>query len=321
MMLRKILAVVVSVLFVLAAGCDDKKSKEEPAEKPAKEKVAKKPDTPVKPTEPAKPKAPEYSAETAAKLIAEMEKCEYDFNCKAYKPLVSFGNKVSKDLAKLAADTTKSAKAREVAAKALTEIKDPATGMQMFEAAKAEKEFMLRDKLFEAAGATGSDDVFKALTAWYTNKKGKEHQMQTRSGIEMYGKKATTWALEQLPKLKKYQVELADIITDTADKDALKPIQDVLPKVKDTMARHRLASKAIELGDKAQFGVLIKGLKSKDVYDRSDAAGFLAKVVKDVPEDKKAELIKLLEAGKKKDRGGLTARGYDKCLKELKGGK
>jgi len=319
MTIRLLLGIFLSVCLVLSAGCDDKNKAEAPDEKPAKEAAAPaKAPAPAKPAEPAKPEAPVYSAEEAARLMGELEKCEYDFKCDAYEPLVSFGEKVSADLAAFAADSAKPGKARAVAAKALVEIKDPATGNQLFEAARKEKDFLLRTELYKAAAAGGADEIFAALTKAYLSKEGKEHQMQIRAGIRLYKDKALAWAIGELPKTKaKYQVEVADIITDLADKDALEPIQQLIPKVKDTMARHRLASKAIELGDQDKFGVLIKGLKSKSQYDRSDAANFLAKVVKQLPEDKKPEVIKLLKAARKKDRGGLTARGYDKCLKAL----
>jgi hypothetical protein len=316
-----LLAICLSGCLAVWAGCNDKNKAEEPVEKPDTVAAAPKPTEPAKAPEPAKPKAIEYSAETAAKLIGDMEKCEYDFNCKAYKPLVSFGKKVSADLAKFATDAAKPAKARAIAAKALITIKDPAVGKQMLEAARKEKDFMLRDKLYSAAAAGGSDEIFNDLTKLYLSKAGKEHQMQIRAGIRLYQKKALDWAIEKLPKTKKnQQVEVADIIVDLADKDSLKAIQGLIPKVKDIMARHRLASKAIALGDKGKFDILIKGLKSKDQYDRSDAANFLAGVIKQLPADKKAEVIKLLKAAKKKDRGGLTAMGYNKCLKALEGG-
>jgi hypothetical protein len=85
------------------------------------------------------------------------------------------------------------------------------------------------------------------------------------------------------------------------------------------MARHRLAAKAIEFGDKDQFAILMKGLRSKNAYDRSDAAGFLADVAADMPEKLKPKAIKLLKSGKKRDHGGITADAFDKALRKLEG--
>lgn len=321
MTIRFLLGTCLAGCLVLSAGCDDKNKAEAPDEQPvaARDQAPETAKAPVaEPAAPEKPKTPVYSAEAAAKLMGELEKCEYDFNCDAYKPLVSFGKNISADLAAFAADSAKPGKARAVAAKALVEIEDPATGPQLLEAARKENDFMLRNELYKAAAASGSDEVFDALTRAYLSKEGKKHQMQIRAGIRMYQDKALDWAVAKLPKTKKkHQVKLADIITDLADKDALDAVQQLIPKVKVTMARHRLASKAIELGDQDKFSVLIKGLKSKSQYDRSDAANFLAKVVKQLPADKKPQVIKLLKAARKKDRGGLTAVGYDKCLKAL----
>lgn len=311
-------AVLMLLCLALTTGCGKKESEEKKAKEPESSAGPTETARPAEPALPVEKKPLQYSAEAAAKMIAELEKCEYDFSCKPFKPLVSFGKKVSADLVKLASDAAKPKKGRTVAAQALIMIKDPGIGMQMVEAAKQEKDFMLREKLFMAASAGGSDKVFSALSAYYLDDKGKDHKMQVRAGLRMYRKRALDWAVAQLlKKPKKNQVELADIVTDTAGKESLKAIQELLPRVKATMAAHRLASVLMKLGDAKGLDVLVKGLKSKDQYDRSDAANFLANVVKMVPQSRKAELIKLLKAAKAKDRGGLTSLGYARCLKAL----
>jgi hypothetical protein len=120
-----------------------------------------------------------------------------------------------------------------------------------------------------------------------------------------------------MAKAKDDQTYYADLITDSATAADLPTIVELLGVTKDLMARHRLAAKAIALGDAAHFDVFVAGLKSKDVYDRSDAANFLADVADKAPAELKAELIELLQKGKAGDSGGLTAMGYDKALKLL----
>src|SRR5262252_92878 len=84
------------------------------------------PPAPAAAPEPAKPVAPVYAPDKAAELLKQFEGCENDFNCDAYKPLVSFGDKVSMQLAAIATDSTK--KGQKVAIQALGEIKDPRVG-------------------------------------------------------------------------------------------------------------------------------------------------------------------------------------------------
>ena len=58
--------------------------------------------------------------------------------------------------------------------------------------------------------------------------------------------------------------------------------------------------------------------RDQDQYVRSDAANFIADVAELAPAELRDEWIELLEAGQAKDKGGLTAVGYDKSLKKLK---
>jgi HEAT repeat protein len=303
-----------SLLIVVALallGCKGEEKKEAPKPAPVVDKAP--------PPEPAKPAEPVYSPEAAAKLVAAMETCEYDFSCDAYKTLVGFGAKAAPEIAKLACDAAKPAKGRSVAAKALAEIKDPASGKALFDAARAEKDFMLRGDLFDAAGKSGSDEVLAAAGALFLTDEGWEIRVELMKSIAPFGKKAFDWAAAELPKRKdKFTSSLADVLGETATAAELAALQELLGKTKDVMARNLLASKLIELGDLTQFPVLLAGLESKDVYDRSHAAGQVAKVADKVPADLKDKFIKALEAGKAGDSGGMTAMGYDEALKVLK---
>ena len=131
------------------------------------------------------------------------------------------------------------------------------------------------------------------------------------------GRRVADRPKSNLPKAKDNHTGYADLVTDSATAADRPAIALMLGATKDVMARNRLAAKAIELGDQAHFGVFVAGLSSKDVYDRSDSANFLAQVAEHAPADLKPQLIELLTKGKAGDSGGLTAMGYDEALKKL----
>ena len=300
--------------FVLVAGCKGDESKDKTsAPAPATQGA------PVdKPAEPPAPVTPPVKAPDKGALLTQIATCEDDSSCDAYKPLVALGTQVSADLAKLAADATKPAKARQVAAKALSEIKDPATGKTLWDAARVEQDFMVRGDLFQAAGASGSDEVLAAAGAFYLTDAGWEVRTEARKAFKGFGHKAFDWAAGALVKATtKFQTAVADVIMDSAQPSDLARIKELLGQVKDRMTRHRLAQVAVQHGDLTQFAVLLDGLAKGDVYERSDAANMLAPVIKLLPEAAKAKTIDLLKAAKAKDSGGLTASGYDGCLKAL----
>lgn len=310
-MKKTLLIAVLASAFACGKGEEEAPKKTEPATKPA-------PAEPPRPAEPPKPAAPEYSPEASAKLAADLEKCEYDFNCDAYKPLVGFGAKAAPDLAKIAADASKPAKGRAVAAKALAEIKDPSVGMQLFEAAKAEKDFMLRGDLFEAAGKSGNEEVLKAAGAYLLTEEGWDNRTEANDAIVPFGKKAFDWAAAELAKRKdKFAVALADVMMETAQAGDEATLKDLAAKTKDKMAANRLASKSVELGDAGQISILVTNLEKGDEYERSDAGNMLARIADKIPADQKAKIIELAKAAKEKDKGGLTSRGYDTLLKKL----
>ncbi len=175
-------------------------------------------------------------------------------------------------------------------------------------------------KMYEAAGASGGQPVFDALIAEYAKafaSTDDDRDIPLRGGLRAFPAESVAWAKANLPKAKDDHTAYADLITDSAAAADLPTVVEMLGATKDVMARNRLAAKAIELGDTAHFDVFIVGLKSKDQYDRSDSANFLADVADKAPADKKAELIDLLQKGKAGDQGGLTAMGYDKALKAL----
>lgn len=305
-----------SLLFSAACKKDEATKPAEPTK--AVEPLAKA----VEPTpsEPVAPVAPTYSPEVSAKLLGDLEACEYSTSCDAYKPLVGFGARVAPDLTKLAVDATKPAKARGVAAEALAEIKDPVGGPGLLEAAKKEADFMLRRALFAAAGASGNEAVLASAGTYLLTEAGWEQRGEVEAAITPFGKKAFDWAVGAMGKAKSsYQVALADVIAETAQAGDLPTLQGLIAKSKDVMVKNHLAAKAIALGDSAQFAVLIAGLASKDEYDRADAGNMLAKVADKLPADQKATTIELLKAAKGKDKGGMTSAGYDEALRALGG--
>jgi hypothetical protein len=310
---RSRIAQVSSLLLLSAAAACDRQAPAPPP--PAAAPAA----TPPPP--PAKPAAPEYSPAKAAELLKELEGCQYDFSCPAYKPVVSFGNKVSKDLLAIALDATK--KGHKVAAQALGEIKDPSVGLPLFQAALKTKDFMMRGDLGTAAGKSGGDELFNAATKLYSEKLTSDQSDLIERAIAPSGDKAIDWAVGKLPSAKKVipACALADVIRKAAEgkPDALPKIQTAISKTKQPMARHRLASVAIALGDVQQFDVLAAGLKDpKDDLNRSDAGNMLRDVVGKLPAARKDEFIKLLEAAQKKSRGGLETAGIESSLASLK---
>jgi hypothetical protein len=180
---------------------------------------------------------------------------------------------------------------------------------------------MLQGDLYEAAGASGGQAVFDTLIAEFVKAAAStddDREIPLRHGLGAFPAESVAWVKANMAKAKDDQTYYADLITDSATAADLPTIVELLGVTKDLMARHRLAAKAIELGDASHFGVFVAGLSSKDEYDRSDAANFLENVADKAPAELKDKLIELLEAGKAGDRGGLTSMGYDGALKKLR---
>lgn len=316
--MTKATALATALLLAVTLGCG-KKDKDKAASTKPTETVE--PAAPVAPTPPPAPAAPTYSPEAAKALVSEMVKCTSDYGCAALDTLVSFGPKAAPELLSVARDPAASKDARGLAITALTKIKAPEAGLPLIEAANAvADDFMLQGDLYEAAGASGGQPVFDALIAEYAKafaSTDDDRDIPLRGGLRAFPAESVAWAKANLPKAKDDHTAYADLITDSAAAADLPTVVELLGATKDVMARNRLAAKAIELGDTAHFDVFIVGLKSKDQYDRSDSANFLADVADKAPADKKAELIDLLQKGKAGDQGGLTAMGYDKALKAL----
>jgi HEAT repeat protein len=266
----------------------------------------------------AQPAAVAYSADVAAAAIAKLEACENEYSCEPLKTLVAFGDNVSKDLLAIAVDATKKSELRSIAAAALSKIKDPSVGVALFEAAKVEEDFSLRSDLFKGAGASGGDATFTAMIEYYASDDSDDHRTGMRSALRNFdGAKLFAYAVENYPSDKDKEVRFADLVNDAGESATKEKVVELIGKSKHMMARHRLANAAVTLGDVSQISVLIDGLKSDDQYDRSDAANFLQGVAEQIPADQKQAVIDLVTAAKKKDKGGLTSRGYDAVLKKL----
>lgn len=289
---------------LLAAACGKTPAPAAPtaaAPAPAAEAPAAAPAPAAEPPPPAAPAV--YSAEAAAKLLTELEGCRSKFNCAPFKTLVGFGQPAAADLAKLATDAAKPAQARGLAAEALAEIKDPAQGVALFTAAKTESSSGLRRDLFEAAGASGSEEVLKAAGEFLLTEEGYNKRVELLKAIVPFGAKATAWAAQMLvdPKVKDtFHVALADIIKACAQKDDLAKVQELLKSTKDEMARHRLALKAVELGDAAALDVLWAGLANSDEFVVLDAALQLGSAAKFLSPEQKAKAVELITAAQAK---------------------
>ena len=268
------------LITIAAAACG--KSKDSKQESPPPAKGAEAPPTDPTPVEPAKPAA------------------------------------AIPDLIKTATDAAQSADARRTALEELGKRKDASAGMPLFEAARTEKDFILRGELFRAAGQSGGEAVDKAMLEHYASKESEEHRTEMRTGLrELDRAKVFAFAAERFAKAGKMQVEIADLVIDTDGNGDQAKVVELLGKSKDRMASHRLARVAVKLGATDQLKVLIDGLGSKDEYDRADAANMLAEVVDAIPADRRAEVVELVKAARAKDQGGLTSSGYDAILEKL----
>lgn len=302
-------------LVPLACSKSDKKPDGESAPSPSEPAAA-------AATAPAEPAAPAYSPEAAKSLLGELSGCDNQFSCKPLETLVSFGDKVSAQLAAIATDAAKDKKLRQIAVAGLDKIKDPKVGVQLFEAGKAEKEFIVRGDLFKAAGASGGDETFKAMITYYLSDEAKKAHQTTDLLIALRGfgsEKLMAYARDNWPADKKLQVRFADLVRDEPTEADAGALSEMLEKTKDPMARHRLAAALIKTGDTSKLDILVAGLKAKNEYDRSDAGNMLAEVVDKVPAERKAEIVELAKKAKAADKGGLTSIGYDKIIKKLGG--
>jgi hypothetical protein len=264
-------------------------------------------------------KKPPEDKRTPAELIEALAKCEFDFKCDAYKPIVALGAKVAPDVLKLVLDADKPQRARAVATKALGEIKDAATGKALYGAGMVEKDVVLRMALYDAVGAIGGDEVFALAQKDYLTDAGWQVRVDLSRVLVAFGARARDWAAGEIGKHAgdKFETALADIIVATSDKNDLPKLVELLAHVKDAMAAHRLAAKAVALGDVAKVDVMIKGLADENEFNRSDAANMLARVADKIPADQKDHVIELVKAARAKDKGGLTSMGYDSVLKKL----
>ncbi|PKN54603.1 MAG: hypothetical protein CVU56_25665 [Deltaproteobacteria bacterium HGW-Deltaproteobacteria-14] len=310
------LATLCGALFFTACGAKDAPPTEPAPTDPAPTEPA----VVDEPTEPEAPAAPVFSKEEAAKQLAVVETCEYDFNCPAFEALVALGAEIGEQTAALAMDETKPAKGRAVAMLALAKVKAKVDLATLYESVKKADDYGLRGAFEKLLEALQTDDaaLLDKLHAEYLSDADGIDVVPVRGALRVmpgtFG-----WAVAQLEgeHADRLDVRLVDLVTDTAQAEQLPKVVELLGKLTNPMAKSRLASAAIALGDKGHFQVLLDGLASEDVYDRSDAANQLAEVVKDLPADLKDKAIALLKAGKAGDRGGLTAMGYDKCLKAL----
>lgn len=306
---------ILCVGLLVGIACDSKDNKKAPDSKPAAAAATPKADEPKAD----EPKAAAYSPEAASKAVGELDKCESQFSCDAIDTLIGFGDKASADLVAIVADTAKGKDLREIALHGLTEIKDPKVAMKLFEAGKVEKEFILRGSMFKAAAGGNDDATFKAMVEHYLAPESDDYRTELGIGIKKFDKaKVFAWASENYPEDKDKQTDVANLVMDSATEGDKAKIDELIGKTTHTMAKHRLASAMVGFGDVAKLDILVAGLGSEDQYDRSDAANMLAKVVDKVPADRKAEIVDLATKAKEQDRGGLTSRGFDKLIKELK---
>lgn len=315
--IRSLTLVTLALLALAACGKKDKESA------PAKDDVVATP--PPAPTPPPPPPPAVYSPDAAKQLIAKLDDCVVPDSCEPYKTLVGFGPQVGPDLLAAIADPAVPAGARAMAATTLGALKLPDAGPKLVELGSTIDDHSIQRDVFKAAGASGGQATFDALIAAYDKAIADlddDRDIPLRGGLRAFPAESIAWAAGKLAAFKgktsSDATGYADLFTDSATAADLPVLVTSLGKTKDPMVRHRLAAKAIELGDLAHFEVFAAGLQSDDQYDRSDAANFLARVADKVPADQKAKLVELLEKAKAGDQGGLTSRGYDEALKNLK---
>lgn len=300
----------------LALGCGDRPAEQAPkAAAPVEAPVAPAPDGGAGESE------TPYSPEKAAALLAELEGCQYEFNCEAYRPLVAFGEKVQGDLVALALDETRPRKGREVALQALGEMRARGVAARLHAAARQEEDFSLRRALYAAVGETGAGDaaVFEALKAEYLAIDRATRRIPVADALARFPE-ALAWATSEFGRDPEKETAFANVIDKVAAEGDLAAVQGAIGRATNPMARHRLAAKAIELGDQSRFPVFLDGLASENAFDRSDAANMLSRVVEGLPGELRPKAVELLRAAKARDGGGLTSIGYEKCLKALGAG-
>ena len=295
------------VLVLAVVACKNKEADKAPVEatKPVDEVVAPKEQPPA-----ATPK------ELAAKLAA----CSGYVECSnLQKGLDTGGAAIAPDLVKVAVDTKRPKEAREVAAKALVASKTTGTGMALFDAAKADTDFLIRGPLYEAAGASGDEAVFTAAGAHLLTQAGWDDRIQVSKALHPFGKKTFDWAAAEIVKTKKFShvSTYGDLIANTATAAELPAVEKLLAAIKEPMARNHLAAAAAKLGSTTAFDVLLANLGSKENLERNDAGSQLASAVDKVPADKKAAFAAAVEKAKASDTA-RTMTPWDEILGKLK---
>jgi len=274
------------------------------------------------PAEPAAA-APAFDADAVAGHLEALAECRSEYGCPAHDALIAFGPAIGPLAHAFALDTEKPAKARGIAMSALGAVKAEVDAGALYAAIRVAKDRDLFSGLESIIRATTPDDeaLIASLRADLLSGDRAVDALAIRRMLgHLPGQGA--WALAELeggPPAKQ-SLALANLVSELSTPEDAARLASVLPTLTHPMAKHRIAATAIAHGDKAHFPVLLDGLRSNDVHDRSDAANMLARVVKELPAELKAEAIELLKAGKARDRGGVTARGYDNCLKVLEGG-
>jgi len=313
------LALTAALGLSFATGC---KKEEEAASQPPVTKPADPVAPPTEPPPEAKPVAAAYSPEAGKQAISELSACSSQYGCPAFETLVGFGGAAVPELLALVGDLNASKDARGLGAATLAKIASPDAGLKLIEIANAlpGEDSLLAGDLYEAAGKSGGQPTFDALIAAYATaiaSSDDNRDIPLRGGLRGFPTESVGWVKATMPSAKDNYTGYADLLTDSASAVDLPLLNELLGQTKHVMARNRIAAKAIELGDKAHFDVFVAGLSSKDGYDRSDAANFLANVAQDAPADLKPTLVELLYKGKAGDAGGITSMGYNQSLKKL----
>ena len=196
----------------------------------------------------------------------------------------------------------------------------PATGgagVKAFEAALAAADETEAGKLFAEAGKSGEPAVFERATAHYLTEEGRERRGEVLLAIQPFGKQAFAWAAAELPRASRSnQSLLADVIAETAGKDDLATVRQLLGQATRMSARLTLAQCAIKLGDPSQFPVIFAGIASEEFYERDLALIVLGEMVDQLPADQKARATEVLKAARAKDDAD-AASTYDELLTKI----
>jgi len=246
------------------------------------------------------PPKPVASRSEIGGQIAALTKCATDIGCQAYTTVVAFGSVAADDLITVATDVRAPINQRRLALKALQVLTDPNTvAMKVFRAAKsmAGTGALSAADFYGAAAASRTRPVFDAMIGEYEKllpPPTDDRELALRHGLRAYPKEVVGWAAAAIRR--EHPAQVAELVADVATTAEQVAVAALLDATTDQPAKHRLATKLIELGanDAVLFAILENGLVYKDPRVVADAARHLAMISSKIPPDMKPWLVERL---------------------------